>query len=139
MYFELLDMTYQAAQLVIRVANLVEGQPDGLIGLPLIISDESEIYKIEFSNIAEFRSTSEPCFSEEGEEKEITNFLSESIGSEYAKTVCVCGVGAREPARHFFVYTESVVIEVLANEEPVIHREPPNKSPKPDALRAPLG
>jgi hypothetical protein len=120
MYFELIELTYHSAQLVVRVANLVEGAPDGYIGTPLVIGSESKRYTVTFDGVADFRSTAEPCFSIEGSRKDITEFLFECIGSQYVEKICPFGVGATSAARHFCVFTESVVIEVLAENEPQI-------------------
>jgi hypothetical protein len=120
MYFELLDISYCKAQLKVRVANLVSGQPDGYIGTPLVIGNESRVFTIIFDGVSEFRSSAEPCFVAEGNQNDITDFLFECIGSQYSEHVCPFGVGAREPARHFCVFTESVVVEVLSKNEPKI-------------------
>lgn len=119
-YFELLDISYSKAQLKIRVASLVEGLPDGLIGTPLIIANASKKFTVLFNGVSEFRSTAEPCFVAEGTQKDITDFLFECHGSQYREHVCPFGVGAREPARHFCVFTESVVVEVLSENEPTV-------------------
>ena len=120
MYFQLLELSYHDAQLVVRLATLVEGQPDGYVGTPLVVGSNSKIFTVKFDGVAEFRSTAEPCFSIEGSRKDITEFLFECIGSQYVEKVCPFGVGAMSPARHFCVFTESVVIEVLTENEPEI-------------------
>lgn len=120
MYFELLELSYRNAQLVVRVASLVEGVQDGYIGTPLVVGNDSKTYTVSFDDVAEFRSTAEPCFSLDGSRKDITNFLFECIDSKYVKKICPFGVGATSSARHFCVFTESVVIEVLAENEPQI-------------------
>jgi hypothetical protein len=51
------------------VAELVEGEPDGYIGLPLVIDERSKMFEVVLSNVVEFKSVSEPFFVLDGEEK----------------------------------------------------------------------
>lgn len=120
MYFELIDLSYSGAELKLRIATLVTGKPDGYVGTPLVVGDESKEFTVKFHGVAEFRSTAEPCFVAEGTQKDITDFLFECVGSPYLEKACPFGVGASGPARHFCVFTESVVVEVLSKNEPSI-------------------
>jgi len=119
-YFELIKIFYEPGQLTIEVAELVKGQPDEYIGIPLVIDARSRRWTLYFESVAEFRSRAEPCFAAEGTQHDLTEFLFECVNSDYINQVCPCGVGASEPARHFGVYTESVVLEILASQEPKI-------------------
>lgn len=53
----------------------------------------------------------------------MTGFIFECLDSEYPSYVCPFGSGAKDPARHFCVFTESVVVEVLSSNEPRIEAE----------------
>lgn len=119
-YFDLIKVLYEPGELTIEVAELVKGEPDGYIGIPLVVNATSRRWTIYFEHVAEFRSRAEPCFAAEGAQHDLTDFLFECVNSEYINQLCPCGVGAREPARHFGIYTESVVLEILASQEPKI-------------------
>ena len=119
-FFELVDLRYSDANLTIRVAELVQGEPDGYIGTPLVISAQSRHFTVYFDDVTEFRSAAEPCFVPEGNRVELTDFVFECLGSQYVHHVCPFGAGAKDPARHFCVFTESVVVEVLSSHEPRI-------------------
>jgi hypothetical protein len=49
--------------------ELVKGEPDGYIGLPLVIDERSKMFEVVLSNVVEFKSVSEPGFFLDGEEK----------------------------------------------------------------------
>ena len=119
-FFDLLDIEYRDAILTIRVAELLEGEPDGYIGTPLVVKPSSEAFAICFKDVTEFRSRAEPCYTPDGKQRDITPFLCECLDSDYVRQVCPFGGGAKEPARHFAVYTESVVLEVLTSTEPQV-------------------
>ncbi len=119
MYFQLLELTYKPEYLKISIAQLIEGEPDGYIGRPLTVSPKSKRYTIVFNGVGNFRSIPEPCWRYEGKENKITGFLSECFESEYSQNLCPCGTGSGSK-RHFYVFTESVVIEVIAEYEPEI-------------------
>lgn len=119
-FWDLVSMMYCNATLTIRIAEMRESAPDHLIGRPLQVTEGSEQLALHFDNVTEFRSCAEPCFQYDGKPRNLASYLFECTGSEFLKTVCPFGIGAKEPARHFCVLTEGVVIEVLTNEEPRI-------------------
>jgi len=119
-FFDLVDLKYSDANLIVRVAELVDGKPDGHIGIPLVISAQSRYFTVYFDGVTEFRSKAEPCFVEEGNRVDLSEFVSECLGSEYVGHACPFGAGAKDPVRHFCVFTESVVVEVLSSNEPRI-------------------
>ncbi|KXB32424.1 hypothetical protein AT959_01680 [Dechloromonas denitrificans] len=119
-YFDLIDIAYNKATLVVRVIELLEGNPDGYVGRPLTITEQSQTFRIEFDRVTEFRTNAEQCFTPEGTTRNITPFVFECVGSKYASQACPLGAGAGEAARHFVVFTESVVVEVLSLNEPTI-------------------
>lgn len=118
--FELVDLKYRDANPTVRVAELVAGEPDGYIGTPLVISAESRRFTVYFDGVTEFRSKGEPCFVAEGNRVDLSDFVFECLASAYVSHVCPFGAGAKDPARHFCVFTESVVVEVLSSNEPRI-------------------
>ncbi len=122
-FFQLVNLAYANGNLTVRVAELVEGTPDGYIGTPLVVGASSQQFAVHFEQVSEFRSKAEPCFVVEGKHRDVTGFLFECVDSNYIGQVCPFGVGAKEPARHFGVFTESVVIEVLSSHEPRIEVE----------------
>jgi len=119
-YFDLVDIKFSHACLTVCVAELVEGAPDGYVGTPIVIGAQSRKFTVIFEGVTEFRSKAEPCFVAEGTQRDITSFVFECLGSEYLSHICPFGAGAKEPAKHFVVFTESVVVEVLSSNEPRI-------------------
>lgn len=119
-YFELVSMEYAAAALTVRLTELLEGDPDGYIGRPLVRRPNSRTFTVRFTNVTEFRSRAEPCYVLEGTRRIVTDYLCECVGSDYIHQVCPFGRGAKEPARHFVVFTEQVVIEALSSNEPTV-------------------
>jgi hypothetical protein len=133
-FFQLIELSYQPARLIVRVAELVEGEPDGYIGTPLVVSATSKMHSILFEKVADFRSRAEPCFSFDGEHRDITGFAFECLDSSYIKESCPFGIGATRNVRHFGIFTESVVIEVLSSSHPRIEviAENAQQSVQPD-------
>lgn len=119
-FWDLESVTYLHPTLTVHIAKMHQGEPDGYVGLPLLVTDESEHITLHFDNVTEFRSCAEPCFQHEGDVTRLTPYLHECTSSEFSQTACPFGRGAKNPARHFFVFTERVVIEVLANAQPRI-------------------
>lgn len=119
-YHEIIDIRYEDASLTVRIVELVDGEPDGGIGIPLVVGADSRRYTIHFKGVTEFRSKAEPCYDTDSERTDISEFLWEDHSSDYVDEACSFGEGAKDPARHFCVYTESVVVEVLSSHEPRI-------------------
>lgn len=119
-FFDLVDIAYSDATLVVRVTELLEGKPDGYVGTPLVVTPQSGTFRIKFDSVAEFRTNAEQCFSSEGIRRDIASFVFECLNSTYATKACPLGLGAKDGARHFVVFTESVVVEALSPYEPTI-------------------
>ena len=122
-FFQLLGVTYAPDTLEIQLALLVEGQPDGHIGTPLVVGDHSVRYTISFKGVSEFRATAEPCYVKPESVVDMSAFLFECLASEYAGRSCPFGVGPRTSARHFCVFSEDSVIEVLSSVAPTISEQ----------------
>jgi len=123
-YFDLVDIAYGDASLIVRVVELIKGEPDGMIGTPLLVGAKSRRYIVNFNGVTEFRSRAEPCFAWDGQAKDKSDFLCECVGSDYVRQICPFGEGAKEPTRHFVVFTETVVLEVLSSNEPTVELLP---------------
>jgi len=136
-FWQLLSLTYQEATLTICVASLHKGNPDGLVGVPLVLNEESKAFKISFEPTEEYRSKSEPCFTHEETDISITDYLFERPDSTYCKEACPFGAGSSltEAMRHFYVFTESAVIEVLCTNLPAV--EPIQLKAQQDAAANP--
>ncbi len=37
-YYDIVDLRYEEASLTVRVVELVDGEPDGYIGIPLVVA-----------------------------------------------------------------------------------------------------
>jgi hypothetical protein len=119
MFYDLVEFIWKEATVKLKVAELLEGEPDGCIGLPLVIDESSKVFEVTLSNVYEFKSVSEPFFHLDGKRQKINDFVWEVIGSEYRKTAGFYG-SKPETARHFIVFTETLVFEALSDTEPVI-------------------
>jgi hypothetical protein len=119
MYTEIIEIIWKNENMTLKVAELVEGEPNGYIGLPLVINEKSKIFEVTLSNVFEFKSVTEPFFCPDGEERKINDFVWEAIGSEYIKTAGFYGP-TPETARHFIIFSERIVFEALCETEPVI-------------------
>ena len=120
--FDLVDVTYRDQTLVVTVAELLRGEPDGWIGTPLSVQPSSERFELTFNWVTEFRSTAEPCYTTDGTDLVISEYLSECVESDYARQSCPFGGTPSGGARHFCVLTEFVIIEVLCLDSPTVRR-----------------
>jgi len=119
MFYDLVEIIWKEATVSLKIAELLEGEPDGCVGLPLVIDERSKVFEVTLSNVYEFKSVSEPFFHLDGERQKVNNFVWEAIGSEYRKTAGFYGP-TPETARHFIIFTETLVFEVLSNTAPII-------------------
>jgi hypothetical protein len=60
MYYDVVEILWKDVNVTMTVAELVEGEPDGGIGLPLVIDERSKMFEVVLSNVVEFKSVSEP-------------------------------------------------------------------------------
>ena len=122
MFTDIVEIIWREDTVKLIVAELVEGEPDGRVGFPLVIDERSKIFEVILSGVVEFKSVSEPCFHLDGEKKKINDFVFEAIDSEYRKTACPFILRTTNPysRRHFVIYTETLVFEVLSDTEPII-------------------
>jgi len=122
--FDLVDLRFQDAELTVRVVTLVEGPPDGFLGTPMVVGERSEFFTVVFPEVAEFRSTAEPCFVARGERTDLAEFLFECTGTDYPDRACPLGIApSATRKRHYCLATESIVLEVLSAVPPVVSRD----------------
>jgi hypothetical protein len=92
-YYDLVELIWKDANVTLKVAEMVKGEPNGLIGLPLIVDERSTLFEVTFLGVVEFKSVLEAFFQRDGEIHEINDFVWEAANSEYRKTVSCFGPG----------------------------------------------
>ena len=120
------DVRFSNGILSIEIADLNTGMPDGLVGLPLVVTEQSQRYLVQFPAIAGFRSVPEPLNGLSDSSKEVYPFLFLEMDSEYlrecANDAKYFVYGSERPEnpsiRHYVVYGENTVIHVLSATEP---------------------
>ena len=120
------EIKFLPGSLTIQLTSLRNGVPDGLVGLPLTVTNESSRYLVTFEKVGRFRVISE-VFNEFKEPyEEITNFVYRMIDSkylqEYSETARIFAYDIPDDAdiKHYAVYSEYYVVDVLAAKSPTI-------------------
>src|SRR5688572_30807740 len=120
------EIKFLPSVLTIQLTSLHSGEPDGLVGLPLTITNESSKYLVTFEKVGRFRVISE-AFNEFREPyEEITTFVYRMIDSrylqEYGETAKTFTYDIPQDAdiKHYAVYSEYYVVDVLAAQSPTI-------------------
>ena len=119
--------------LSMQVAELLEGAPDGLIGLPLSVLPNSRWYAVRIGGVGHFNVSPEPMVVLSKAARRITNFLFEELGSPYlvewgwaAATFNLTRPKPQEPhLRHYVVHAENFVLNVLSAHEPEVREAGP--------------
>ena len=123
-WLEKLD--FDGEELVVHLAELLRGQPDGLLGHPLEVRADSARYRVHFRSVGAFKTLPE-MFNELSEAaNKLEPFLFQESESAYATEM----KDAMELARpipsgslqHYVVYAENVVTHVLASAGPQVSR-----------------
>ncbi len=127
-YYWLEKMEHGGESLVLHLAQLVCGEQDEFIGLPLVVKPESPRFSVHFGEVGAFKTVPE-MFDEvsEGAEK-VRAFLFRESSSAYMKEMGERLELARdiEPGslRHHIVYAENAVTHVLSAHAPVVSERP---------------
>jgi hypothetical protein len=122
------DLAFREANLSLLVVELLQGEPDGFIGLPLVKRPESRRYRMEFSCVGHFKVGPEPFANISSNAIKQTDFLYREPESQYLRdlgdSVSIFPISRPWPenpvVRHYVVYAENFVVEVLAAVEPSI-------------------
>ena len=122
------DLAFCEGKLSLLVVELLRGEPDGLIGLSLTKRPESRRYRLEFSYVGHFKAGPEPFSNISANAMKQTDFLYCEPDSQYlrdlADSVSTFPMTRPWPAnpvvRHYVVYAENFVLDVLAAIEPSI-------------------
>jgi len=120
------DLAFREGKLSLLVVELLQGEPDGVIGLPLVKRPESHRFRVEFSCIGHFKVGPEPFANISSNAIKQTDFLYCEPESQYlrdlADSVSTFPMSRPWPenpvVRHYVVYAENFVLEVLAAVEP---------------------
>jgi len=120
------EIKFLPSALTIRLTSLHEGEPDGAIGLPLMVTKESSQYLVKFEHVGRFRVINE-AFNEFKEPyEEITNFVYRMIDShylqEYGETAKTFAFDVPHDAKinHYVVYSEYYVVDILSASPPSV-------------------
>jgi hypothetical protein len=127
-YYVVNDLAYREGKLSLLVVELLQGEPDGVIGLPLVKRPESRRYRVEFSCVGHFKVGPEPFANISSNAIQQTEFLYREPESQYLRdlggSVSIFPMSRPWPAnpviRHYVVYAENFVLEVLAAVEPSV-------------------
>jgi hypothetical protein len=122
------DLAFRERKLSLLVVELLQGEPDGLIGLPLVKRPESRRYRVEFTCVGHFKVGPEPFANISSNAIKQTDFLYREPESQYLRglgdSVSTFPMSRPWPEnqviRHYVVYAENFVLEVLAAVEPSI-------------------
>ena len=122
------DLAFRQGKLSLLVVELLPGEPDGLIGLPLVKRPESRRYRVEISCVAHFKVGPEPFANISSNAIRQTDFLFHEPDSQYlrdlADSVSTFPMSRPWPenpvVRHYVVYAENFVLDVLTPVEPSV-------------------
>ncbi len=127
--FHIIDeLKFFPSTLLIQLTSLHTGKPDGLIGLPLTITDESARYLVEFEHVGRFRVINEAFNQFKEPYERITYFLYRMIDSqylqEYSETAKIFAHDVPHDAviEHYVVYSEFYVVDVLSAQPPSVEK-----------------
>ena len=135
-------LEHDGQSLVLHLAELLRGEPDGLVGSPLEVMPESPRFRVHFADVGAFKTLPE-MFNEVSESaSKIGPFLFQEASSPYMLEM----KDAMELSRnipmgilqHYIVYAENAVTHVLAASPPEFSEgssNGPNNSSKPTPLR----
>lgn|SRR6185503_18017303 len=120
------EIKFLPSALTIRLTSLHTGKPDGLIGLPLTVTNESSSYLVQFEHVGRFRVISEAYNEFKEPCEKITNFVYKMIDSKYLQEyggsakIFAHDIPHEAEIKHYVVYSEFYVVDVLATESPTI-------------------
>jgi len=122
-WLEKLELT--AAGLILDVSKLLPGQPDGVIGVPLLVTEKSEHFRVHFQRVGAFRLVPEPFNQVSDRAEEHCDFLLQENASDYLSEMTdaarfAAGIPSGGTLLHFIVYTENHVVHVLTAQKPSI-------------------
>src|SRR5688500_17882390 len=106
------DINFSPNTLRIYLTSLHTGKPDGYIGLPLTVTEESSRYLVEFEVVGRFQVINESFNEFEKPYEEITNFLFKMIDSKYLQQYgdsakyFMRGTNSDTVIEHYAVYSE---------------------------------
>ncbi len=131
-YHALENIQFTNGILVVEVVELNEGEPDGLVGLPLEVTLESGRHTVQFSSIAGFQSVPEPLNGLSQNARRINQFMFLESNSDYlhqnGEDLSPFVYGAIRPEspviQHYVVFGENTVLHVLAALPPTISKGP---------------
>ena len=117
-------MEHDGQALVLHLAELLRGEPDGLIGLPLEVMPESPRFRVHFAEVGAFKTVPE-MFNEVSESaNKIGPFLFQESSSPYILEMKdVMELSRNIPMdtlQHYIVYAENTVTHILAASPPQV-------------------
>ena len=113
------------SSLSIQLTALHRGEPDGGIGIPLIVTKDSSKYLVNFERAGRFRVLSEAFNELKKPYEKINNFLYGMLDSKYLRehessAKIFTNIPFDAEIKHYMVYSEFFVVDVLASEPPII-------------------
>lgn len=120
------DVKFTPNTLSLYITSLHTGKPDGLIGLPLVVTELSSRYLVEFEVVGRFQVVNEAFNKFKKPYEKITEFLYKMIDSQYLQEYgdsakfFVRGTTSETTIEHYVVYSENFVVDVLSGTPPII-------------------
>jgi len=123
-FYWLEKLEFDGEGLVVHLAELLRGEPDGLIGLPLDVQPESPRHRVSFSTTGAFKTLPE-MFNEVSEDADrIAPFLFRELNSPYMTEMKDAMELSRgippDQMHHYVVYAENTVTHVLSAVAPKV-------------------
>jgi hypothetical protein len=120
-------LSFDDGVLRVRVVELLEGAPDGLIGRPLQVRPESRKFEVVIEQVGHFQVRPEPVGSLSARRERLHEFLYREHGTEFhaqhawgAETLASPRLPHGASVVHYVVYAENYVVDVLASQEPTV-------------------
>ncbi|MFT3758964.1 hypothetical protein [Thauera sp.] len=125
-YHVIRELGFEDGALSIGLEELLEGPPDGFVGLPLMVLPASRKYAVRIAGVGHFVVCPEPVFSFGSNARKLTDFLYEEDDSallaEYGWGAATFNLGhprlVNREMRHFVVFADNFVVNVLSASEP---------------------
>ena len=120
------EVNFSPNTLRIYLTSLHTGKPDGYIGLPLGVTEQSSHYLVEFEVVGRFQVVNEAFNDFKEPYEKISNFLFRIIDSEYLKAhgnsakYFLHGTDSKTIIEHYVIYSEAFVVDVLSGTPPTI-------------------
>lgn len=125
-FWHIQSTRFENGILLVQVAELVNGKPDGAVGLPLVISRKSRVFELAFSGVGGFLAVPEPESNVSASAEHLAPCVWVERDSWYARKFaeisdwCAFGrhAGNEGALVHYVVPGENFFLNILAGSPP---------------------